>query len=177
MIGHPQGASGAAGVVATALALAEPAAAADDQPARSGSGLRSRLHPERRARTREVDAALCNCLGFGSKNSALVLGRTVRDECFSDKRFSTRLFRLIEFHVDVNCCMLDVIIAGAGPPDRSPRLSRRGPARACSIVDRETFPRDKLCGDTLNPGAVALLRRSDLAGGPLAAARPLPACA
>jgi 3-oxoacyl-(acyl-carrier-protein) synthase len=23
----------------------------------------------------EVEAALCNCLGFGSKNSALVLGR------------------------------------------------------------------------------------------------------
>jgi 3-oxoacyl-[acyl-carrier-protein] synthase II len=27
------------------------------------------------ARKVDVDAALCNCLGFGSKNSALVLGR------------------------------------------------------------------------------------------------------
>jgi 3-oxoacyl-[acyl-carrier-protein] synthase II len=27
------------------------------------------------ARTADVDVALCNCLGFGSKNSALVLGR------------------------------------------------------------------------------------------------------
>ena len=27
------------------------------------------------ARTQQVQAALCNCLGFGSKNSALVLGR------------------------------------------------------------------------------------------------------
>jgi 3-oxoacyl-[acyl-carrier-protein] synthase II len=27
------------------------------------------------ARHAEIDAALCNCLGFGSKNSALVLGR------------------------------------------------------------------------------------------------------
>jgi len=27
------------------------------------------------ARSVEVDAALCNCLGFGSKNSALILGR------------------------------------------------------------------------------------------------------
>jgi 3-oxoacyl-[acyl-carrier-protein] synthase II len=26
------------------------------------------------ARARRVEAALCNCLGFGSKNSALVLG-------------------------------------------------------------------------------------------------------
>jgi 3-oxoacyl-(acyl-carrier-protein) synthase len=24
-----------------------------------------------------IDAALCNCLGFGSKNSALILGRAV----------------------------------------------------------------------------------------------------
>jgi 3-oxoacyl-[acyl-carrier-protein] synthase II len=23
----------------------------------------------------QIDAALCNCLGFGSKNSAIVLGR------------------------------------------------------------------------------------------------------
>ena len=27
------------------------------------------------ARNADVEAALCNCLGFGSKNSALVLGR------------------------------------------------------------------------------------------------------
>jgi 3-oxoacyl-[acyl-carrier-protein] synthase II len=27
------------------------------------------------ARVADIDAALCNCLGFGSKNSALVLGR------------------------------------------------------------------------------------------------------
>jgi 3-oxoacyl-[acyl-carrier-protein] synthase II len=27
------------------------------------------------ARAADVEAALCNCLGFGSKNSALVLGR------------------------------------------------------------------------------------------------------
>jgi len=26
-------------------------------------------------RSKAVEAALCNCLGFGSKNSALVLGR------------------------------------------------------------------------------------------------------
>jgi len=26
-------------------------------------------------RPTQIDAALCNCLGFGSKNSALILGR------------------------------------------------------------------------------------------------------
>ena len=74
MIGHPQGASGAAGVAATILALRcgvlpptinledpDPACDLDFIPGH--------------ARPRQIDAALCNCLGFGSKNSALVLGR------------------------------------------------------------------------------------------------------
>jgi 3-oxoacyl-[acyl-carrier-protein] synthase II len=73
MIGHPQGASGAAGVVTAALALAhgflpptinldEPDPACDmDFIPNEGRAVRA-------------EAALCNCLGFGSKNSALVLG-------------------------------------------------------------------------------------------------------
>ena len=73
MIGHPQGASGAAGVVTAALALArgflpptinqrepDPACDLDFIP-----------NDGRRA---QPEAALCNCLGFGSKNSALVIG-------------------------------------------------------------------------------------------------------
>jgi 3-oxoacyl-[acyl-carrier-protein] synthase II len=73
MVGHPQGASGAAGLVATALALsrgflpptinqvtADPACDMDFIP--------------NRGRPAEIRAALCNCLGFGSKNSAIVLG-------------------------------------------------------------------------------------------------------
>jgi len=74
MIGHPQGASGAAGVVTTALALSrgvlpptinqrdpDPACDLDVIPNCS--------------REQHIEAALCNCLGFGSKNSALVIGR------------------------------------------------------------------------------------------------------
>jgi 3-oxoacyl-[acyl-carrier-protein] synthase II len=74
MIGHPQGASGAAGVVTAALALsrgflpptinlreADPACDLDVIP--------------NQGRAAGVEAALCNCLGFGSKNSALVIGR------------------------------------------------------------------------------------------------------
>jgi 3-oxoacyl-[acyl-carrier-protein] synthase II len=74
MIGHPQGASGAAGIVTSALALtrqylpptinqsdADPACDLDYVP--------------NLGRPAAVDAALCNCLGFGSKNSAIVLGR------------------------------------------------------------------------------------------------------
>src|SRR5215831_19231210 len=73
MIGHPQGASGAAGVVTAALAMSrgflpptinlndpDPACDLDFIP--------------NNGRQAGAEAALCNCLGFGSKNSALVLG-------------------------------------------------------------------------------------------------------
>lgn len=74
MIGHPQGASGAAGVAATALALARGVLPptinlADQDPACDMDFIPNV------ARKADVEAALCNCLGFGSKNSALVLGR------------------------------------------------------------------------------------------------------
>ncbi len=72
MIGHPQGACGAAGVAAACLALNE-----------------SVIHPTinienpdplcdldyvpNQSRSASVNIALCNCIAFGSKNSALVL--------------------------------------------------------------------------------------------------------
>jgi 3-oxoacyl-[acyl-carrier-protein] synthase II len=72
MIGHPQGASGAAGVATTALALSrrflpptinllepDPACDLDFIP--------------NVGRPASPRSALCNCLGFGSKNSALLL--------------------------------------------------------------------------------------------------------
>jgi len=74
MIGHPQGACGAAGVAATLMAIRDgvlPPTINLDNP-----------DPEcdldyipdvgRRAR---IDAAVCNTIAFGSKNSALVLKR------------------------------------------------------------------------------------------------------
>jgi 3-oxoacyl-[acyl-carrier-protein] synthase II len=73
MIGHPQGASGAAGVVTTALALSEgflpPTINLTDPDPQCDLDF---LPNEGRAA--RPAAALCNCLGFGSKNSALVLG-------------------------------------------------------------------------------------------------------
>lgn len=71
MIGHPQGACGSAGVVATTLGIA-----------------RGTFHPTinqtspdplcdldylKSARKMDVRHALCNCIAFGSKNSAIVL--------------------------------------------------------------------------------------------------------
>jgi menaquinone-9 beta-reductase len=57
----------------------------------------------------------------------------------------------------------DVVIAGGGPAGAfaATMLARAG-ARVV-LLDRDTFPRHKLCGDTLNPGGIALLREAGLA--------------
>ncbi len=69
--------------------------------------------------------------------------------------------------------MLDVIIAGAGPAGSvAAWVAARTGARVL-IVDRDTFPRDKLCGDTLNPGALALLESIGLGSGLRDLGRPL----
>jgi flavin-dependent dehydrogenase len=59
--------------------------------------------------------------------------------------------------------MYDVVIAGAGPAGSvaATVLARAG-ARV-ALIDRARFPRHKLCGDTLNPGVLAILRRLRLA--------------
>ncbi len=77
-IGHPQGASGAAGVGAALCAMHTnriPPTINLDEP-----------DPEcdldyvpNEAREGSIRAALCNCIGFGSKNSALVIERWVKD--------------------------------------------------------------------------------------------------
>jgi 3-oxoacyl-[acyl-carrier-protein] synthase II len=74
MIGHPQGACGAAGVAATLLGM------------RDGflPPTINLEHPDPqcdldyvagRSRAASFEHALCNCIGFGSKNSALVVSR------------------------------------------------------------------------------------------------------
>ena len=73
MIGHPQGASGAAGVVTTALALQRgflpPTINLTDVDPRCDLDFLPNT-----GRAARPAAALCSCLGFGSKNSALVVG-------------------------------------------------------------------------------------------------------
>ena len=74
MIGHPQGASGVAGVVSAILGMNHgflPPTINYQEP-----------DPEcdldyipNRGIAKSVDYALCNCIGFGSKNSALVIAR------------------------------------------------------------------------------------------------------
>ena len=55
--------------------------------------------------------------------------------------------------------MFDVIVCGAGPAGSiAATVLARGGARVL-MIDRARFPRDKLCGDTINPGTAAILRR------------------
>lgn len=55
--------------------------------------------------------------------------------------------------------MDDVLIVGAGPAGSIAALVLARAGARVRIVDRATFPRDKLCGDTVNPGAMGVLRR------------------
>ena len=73
MVGHPQGASGASGISAILFAMAEgliPPTLNLDHPDPE-CDLDYVPNVPREARVRY---ALANCIGFGSKNSALVLG-------------------------------------------------------------------------------------------------------
>ena len=74
MIGHPQGASGAAGVVATLLAIRHSLLPPTVNFERPDPECDLNYIPNV-ALERQVDVALCNCIGFGSKNSALVIAR------------------------------------------------------------------------------------------------------
>jgi flavin-dependent dehydrogenase len=58
--------------------------------------------------------------------------------------------------------VFDAIVCGAGPAGSvAATVLARGGARVL-MLDRARFPRDKLCGDTVNPGTVAILRRLGL---------------
>jgi menaquinone-9 beta-reductase len=53
----------------------------------------------------------------------------------------------------------DVVIAGAGPAGSLAALLLARQGARVRLLDRARFPRDKLCGDTLNPGALRVLAR------------------
>jgi len=74
MIGHPQGASGAAGIVTASLAMRDGFLPPTINHAHPDPDCDLDFIPNR-GRAAQPEAALCNCLGFGSKNSAIVLGR------------------------------------------------------------------------------------------------------
>ena len=55
--------------------------------------------------------------------------------------------------------MDDVAIAGAGPAGTLAAILLARAGLRVRVFDRARFPRPKLCGDTLNPGALAILQR------------------
>lgn len=71
-VGHPQGASGAAGVTAALCAMTTgiipPTINLDEADPECDLDYVPNI-----AREKEVNTVLCNCIGFGSKNSALVM--------------------------------------------------------------------------------------------------------
>lgn len=58
--------------------------------------------------------------------------------------------------------MDDVLIAGAGPAGAVAAIVLARAGARVRLLDRAAFPRDKLCGDTVNPGTVGELRRLGL---------------
>jgi 3-oxoacyl-[acyl-carrier-protein] synthase II len=72
MLGHPQGACGAAGLAATILGMGEEWVHPTINLERAGEDCDLDYVPNV-AREVRVGAALCNCIAFGSKNSALVV--------------------------------------------------------------------------------------------------------
>jgi len=58
----------------------------------------------------------------------------------------------------------DGLVVGAGPAGSIAALVLARAGVAVRLVDRARFPRDKLCGDTLNPGTLSILDRLGIAG-------------
>ena len=72
MTGHLLGGAGGLEAGITALAVHASDRAADDQPRRPGSGVRSRLRAAHRAAQMPIRYALSNSFGFGGTNAALL---------------------------------------------------------------------------------------------------------
>jgi 3-oxoacyl-[acyl-carrier-protein] synthase II len=72
-VGHPQGASGAAGIGAALMALSEGVIAPTINLDIPDESCDLDYTPNKAKENADVKIALCNCIGFGSKNSALVL--------------------------------------------------------------------------------------------------------
>jgi flavin-dependent dehydrogenase len=65
----------------------------------------------------------------------------------------------------------DVLVVGAGPAGSIAALTLARAGVKVRLVDRAGFPRDKLCGDTVNPGTLSLLDALDLGPAVRAASR------
>ena len=68
---------------------------------------------------------------------------------------------------------LDALVVGAGPAGSIAALVLARAGVRVRLIDRARFPRDKLCGDTLNPGALSILDRLGVGAAVRARSRPV----
>ena len=54
--------------------------------------------------------------------------------------------------------LFDVVIVGAGPAGSSAAISLARRGYAVALIDKEQFPREKLCGDFINPAICPFTR-------------------
>ena len=147
MIGHPQGASGAAGVVAAALALSRgflppTINLTDPDPACDWTSSPTRAGP-RRPRRRSATAS-----ASGRRTARSSSGAAPMTDDVVDRRAAAR-------------------------PARWPRCCSRARGARVRVFERARFPAHKLCGDTLNPGALACWPATSISAGSWRAALPI----
>ena len=59
----------------------------------------------------------------------------------------------------MNTQSFDVIIVGAGPAGCTSALALSESSLNVALIDKSTFPRDKICGDVLSPDVVGQLQK------------------
>ncbi len=64
----------------------------------------------------------------------------------------------------------EVIVVGAGPGGATAATALAQAGRDVALLDRQRFPRDKICGDAISLGAIRIMNDLGMAG-KIAAAR------
>lgn len=67
----------------------------------------------------------------------------------------------------------EALVIGAGPAGSVAALTLARAGVRVRLIDRASFPRDKLCGDTLNPGSLSILDRLGIGAGVRSRALPI----